>query len=52
MATAKEWVELTQDDVLEILKDGYTTEREFFEAVRVIDATQAKLKELNDNTTN
>jgi len=43
----KPWVGIDQQDVLELLKDGYSTEHTFTQAVRLIEAVDAKLKEKN-----
>lgn len=41
------WVGLNQQDVLELLADGYSTEKDFRQAVLLLEAADAKLKEKN-----
>ena len=43
----KPWVGLNQQDALELLEDGYSTEHTFTQAVRLIEAVEVKLKEKN-----
>jgi len=49
---SREWVELTQDDVLTLLADGYTTEVEFRKAVALIEAAQEILRKKNHDNRN
>jgi hypothetical protein len=41
------WVGVDQQDVLELLRDGYSTEHTFTQAVKLIEAVEKKLKEKN-----
>lgn len=46
--TEKFWQYLDQDDILELLKDGYDTQDEFVRAVALIEAAEKRIREKNN----